>query len=364
MSLATNVKYVGESYFFHKDGGITMVSGTHLLAATDAIDRLCNIEMRLGGDHIHNVTTRIYDAARSKADEPFTLSAARRLVESVNQGDTIFILTGAGRAGGLWLPQGETDGPPGAAAIGRTLALGLEAKPIFIIEEAFVEPLEAALNALGIVVTDYDKVKSRTSAAAIEFLPLDDGKAKNKAEEMIARYNPSVLIAIEKSGPNEKGILHTSKGADTTAGKGKAHHFFDVAQREGILTIGVGDNGNEMGFGNILEDVKKIQPYGAKCQCPCGAGMATVVGADVFVPSAISNWGAYGIAAAIALLKENQSLLHSPQEEIRMIEECARAGGEDGILNRQIPWVDGTSDECQRAIITLLHMIVSNKLKG
>jgi len=341
-----------------------MISETHVLAATDAIDRLCNIEMRRGGNSIHNVTTRIYDAARSKVNEPFTLSAAKRLIESVKKGDTVFILTGAGRAGGLWLPKGETDGPPGAAAIGRTLALGLEAKPIYIIEEAFAEPLLAALGALGIVVAEYEKVKNRTSAAALEFLSLDEGEAKKKAEEMMSRYKPSALIAIEKSGPNEKGVLHTSKGLDTTAGKGKAHHFFDLAQKERILTIGVGDNGNEMGFGNILEDIKRIQPYGSKCQCPCGAGIAAVTSANVLVPSAISNWGAYGISAAIALLKQDPSLLHSPQEEIRMIEECAKAGGEDGILNRQIPWVDGTSDECQRAIITLLHMIVRNKLEG
>jgi hypothetical protein len=339
-----------------------MIGESHLLAATDAIDRLCNVEMRRGGNSLHNITTRIYDAARGKVDEPFTLSAAKRLLESVKKGDTVFILTGAGRAGGLWLPKGETDGPPGGAAIGRTLALGLEAKPIYVIEEAFAEPLVAALGALGIVVTEYEKVKDRTSAAAIEFLPLDDGEAKKKAEEMMSRYKPSALIAIEKSGPNEKGMMHTSKGVDTTPGKGKAHHFFEVAQKEGILTIGVGDNGNEMGFGNILEDIKRIQPYGAKCQCPCGAGMATVTGADVLVPSAISNWGAYGISAAIALLKEDPTLLHSPEEEIRMIEECAKAGAEDGILNRQIAWVDGTSDECQRAIITLLHMIVRNKL--
>ena len=45
--------------------------------------------------------------------------------------------------------------------------------------------------------------------------------------------------------------------------------------------------GNEIGFGLILDDVLKISPWGAKCQCPCGMGVATVTATDVLVVGAI-----------------------------------------------------------------------------
>ena len=69
----------------------------------------------------------------------------------------------------------------------------------------------------------------------------------------------------------------------------------------------------------ITDAVRAIQPYGARCQCDCGEGMATVTPADVLVVAAVSNWGAYGIEASLAILLERPELLHTTMEARRVI---------------------------------------------
>jgi hypothetical protein len=136
------------------------------------------------------------------------------------------------------------------------------------------------------------------------------------------------------------------------------------AMAAGVPTVGIGDGGNEIGFGLIHEDVKRIQKYGAKCQCPCGAGIATVTGADVLVAAAISNWGAYGISAMLAFMLENKRVLQDNETEYRMLDACVRAGAMDGLYTSQCMYVDGTSSATQLALITMLGEIVENGLSS
>jgi hypothetical protein len=77
-------------------------------------------------------------------------------------------------------------------------------------------------------------------------------------------------VFIEKTGPNAKGVHHsimgTAKNPDET---GHAFHLAEAAKARGIVTIGVGDGGNEIGNGLIYDAARQIQPYGLKCQCDC-----------------------------------------------------------------------------------------------
>lgn len=70
--------------------------------------------------------------------------------------------------------------------------------------------------------------------------------------------------------------------------------LFEAARQRGVLTIGVGDPGNEIGMGAIADTVKRLLPYGAECQCSCAGGVADATEVDVVVPGTCSNWGAYG----------------------------------------------------------------------
>ena len=325
------------------------------------IDRLVNIEMRVCGSLPRGVTHRLYEAARDKMGAPLTYLAADLLRKNLKPGDKVVIATGAGVP--PWLPKGETDGPLGAASLARALDLGLGAKPIIVGEERTMGPNIATLEAAGLMVSDEALFEQRGHLALAIPYPLGEKAGREKAEEILEKHNPKAIITVEKHGPSKSGQYHSIMGVgrspDTVA---NVCFLTDSAMSKKIPVIGVGDGGNEIGFGVIHEDVARIQPHGGKCQCPCGAGIATVSKADVLVAAAISNWGAYGIAAMLAFILKEENVLHDLDAEYRMLEACIRAGGMDGLYTNLSMFVDGTSWQAQQSMLTLLHEIVRNAL--
>jgi hypothetical protein len=179
--------------------------------------------------------------------------------------------------------------------------------------------------------------------------------------EIVDTYKPTAMVFIEKGGPNEKGIFHTILGtAKTDDVIAYGHYFVEEARARGIFTIGIGDGGNEIGFGRIHASVKDIQPAGHTCRCPCGSGIATVVGTDVLICAAVSNWGSYGLAAMLGLLTNRLDALQDEETQWRIIEANVRAGGMDGAYARQILGEDGVSVKTSQALITMLHQIIYN----
>ena len=112
-----------------------------------------------------------------------------------------------------------------------------------------------------------------------------------------------MVISIEKLGPNPQGIAHTSTGTPTASDRARAECLFDEAARRGIPSLGIGDNGNELGFGLIADAVAKYKPNGER--------LCTRVKTDVLVPANTSNWGAYAVEAALAALVGRPEIMHS-----------------------------------------------------
>jgi hypothetical protein len=216
----------------------------------------------------------------------------------------------------------------------------------------------ATNHAAGLMVTDYEAAQRQTQAVVVETVPSDRVEGETKAHVLLEKYRPQALVAIERLGPNAKGVCHSILGKATT--ESDLSSLFDGARERGIFTLGIGDGGNEIGFGRITERVQEIQEYGRRCQCPCGAGMATVVSTDVLVVAAVSNWGAYGVEAMLAFLLQKPELLHAPELERWMLEECIRAGGYDGAYGTPAHMVDGISGEAHQALVRLLDEIVAN----
>jgi len=77
----------------------------------------------------------------------------------------------------------------------------------------------------------------------------------------------------------------------------------------------------------------------------------------------VSNRGACGTAAALAGHLEDREILHDGPTEFRIVPASVDAEAMDGTYSRLIPYVDGTSDGMQAALITMLHQIVENGLK-
>ncbi len=324
------------------------------------VDRACTIEMRPQGmprGQIH----RLYAAAREKQGRPLTLLAAEKILKCVGKKDTVIVMTGAG--GPPWLPAGETDGAPGVAGLAWALSVGLGAIPVFLSEENNLKPIIAASQAVGLPVMNYEDATSRSGAAVAIDFPKDSAAAQKAAPEVLDRFKPKAIISLEKLGPNVKGEIHSVQGANFTQHHAKVQYLVEAAKEKGILTVGIGDGGNEVGFGLIVDDVRKISPFGSKCVCPCGAGMATVTATEVLVVGAVSNWAAYGIETCLGFLLKEENVLHDAAAEIRMLEACTREGAVDGMYLGPIPYVDGTRSEVQSSLITILHMILENGLK-
>ncbi len=327
----------------------------------DNIDRAVSVEMRFGGGLPRGVTTPLYDAARKAAGGSMTFRAAQAVISRVKKGDHVLVVTGAGTPPGL--PKGETDGPMGAAAIARAISLGLGAKPVMVGEERNLRSTIECTEAVGLMVVDEDLFAQRGGCAHAVSFPLGADAGKKAAAQLFARFSPTAIIFVEKGGPNEKGVFHSIMGTGRPDDQmANAHLLADLAAEKGVLTIGIGDGGNEIGCGNIIEDVQKVQPYGRKCQCPCGAGVATVARCDHLIFCAVSNWGGYALAAALGGLLDKPSLLHDVEMEHQLLYASLRGGALDGAYATLIPYVDGTNAAVQKSIVTLLHQIVENGL--
>jgi hypothetical protein len=83
--------------------------------------------------------------------------------------------------------------------------------------------------------------------------------------------------------------------------------------------------------------------------------VASVVPARHVVVAGVSNWGAYGIVAQLGRIS-GEPLLHTPAEELRMIDACMKAGAVDGITRRREPTVDTLSADTHAAYVALLGL--------
>ncbi|MCD6242137.1 DUF4392 domain-containing protein [Candidatus Bathyarchaeota archaeon] len=317
----------------------------------EGIDRLVTLDVRARG-----VIYNLYDAARKLVDSPLTLTAARRIVETVKNGNAVIITTGF-----RVLPQKvqETDGPLGAAALAKSLIKAFNANPIVVIEEPSREIMASTLRALGInpVINEADFKKGENSVLILDF-PFELENAIEAAKRIVEKYKPSLVFATEKAGRNVKGEYHTMRGVNISSFHAKIEPLIEEARSRGILTIGVGDGGNEVGMGNIREAIEKFVPYAKECQCPCKGGIAAESKVDLLVVASISNWGVYGIEACIAALTENMEALHTAEEEEEMLRNSIKAGAVDGVTSKPELSVDSAPLKVHTSIIRILEGLI------
>jgi len=313
------------------------------------IDRLVTVEARIS-DLSRGVIAKLYEAAcEAQGGGPLSLLAARQVLGALGLGKVVFLITGAGDP--QFLPAGETDGPPGMAALALAIHAGTGAIPILFTDEPYVVNVEATTLACGLGIRDPSLVTKTPYTTAV--LPIAPGDAAEaQARSYVERFSPAMMISIEKLGPNSAGVACSSTGTPTTPLRGRGECLFDEAKRLNIPTLGIGDNGNEMGFGLILDAVRKHKPNGDR--------VGTRVTADVLVAANTSNWGAYGVEAALAALLGRPELMHGPEIERRMLEACVSANGVDGSTGRHVMAVDGMPAEVQYAVVAMLGCIVRN----
>lgn len=326
------------------------------MAVGESADRLLSAQVfNAGGGAAltsRNITKELYEAARSIHKEPMTSLAAKMLLDLVKPGDTVIL------ASGFFDPPSmisEADGPIGAALLARALCVMLDATPVFLTEVANIGHMTALAQAAGMeVLTDLELARNTPFKAVIIPLPIDPARAQREAIAQLDRIKPAAFIAIEKPSPCPKGRYHTGRGLDVTDVVGKIDYIVNEARRRRIPTIGLGDGGNEVGMGSILETIQEV--------IPTGKIIGTPLQTDLLVVTAVANWGAYAIEACLAAALHAPDAIHSVADERRVTDAAAKSGLIDPSTGIANGWVDGTPPICSESILELLRQMVELRL--
>ncbi|MBW1999546.1 MAG: DUF4392 domain-containing protein [Deltaproteobacteria bacterium] len=326
---------------------------------SENIDRLITVDLPF-----RTVSSKLYADTRALYGDPITLLAAGGLRESIQEREVALIATGWPDRPHVSPDIAETDGPPGAALLGMALHRARKAVALFLTEEQLVAPMEKVCASAGFKVLPLDRLMDASEsraplhAASVLGFPAGVSEAADAAENLLDTYPVRAVISIEKGGMNEKGIIHTSRGDDTTGPMAKIDILIRKAGEREILTIGIGDGGNEIGMGVIADNLREWLPYGKKCKCPCGGGIVPVTKTDFLLPAAVSNWGAYGISAMLAILEERREVFHSADLEQRLLHSCADAGFIDGGSGYANGGVDSLPIHVHMSLVNLLGAFV------
>jgi hypothetical protein len=295
-----------------------------------------------------------------------TPGAAARAARALSGARRVLIVTGFT----VEPEMPETDGPPGAAVLGRALRrLGAR---VTYVTDAANEPLMDAV------------LKTLAEPSDVVLFP----RAADGARRVLAAERPTHLLAIERPGRNRVGDYLNMRGDSVAAWNAPIDELFvrsgdrmwpekgasrlrvrgralyrDARGRSSSrggrasrpVTIGIGDGGNEIGMGSVRAKLVKLDALRAR--------IATVVRVDHLVVAGVSNWGGYGVVAELGRLT-GLDLLHTPELERRLIETCVAAGACDGVTRRREPTVDGLASDTHAAIVDLLRLASRSGIMG
>jgi len=258
----------------------------------------------------------------------FVPNAAAEAARALRRAKRVLLTTGFSVGPGL----PETDGPPGTAALGRALRM-LGAEVTYITDAVALPPLQAALRTLN------------EPTRILTFHAGED--AAVTAQRLLAEHAPTHLVSVERPGRTRSGDYLSMRGESLREWNAPLDALFLEAPRR-VVTIGVGDGGNEIGMGALHARLRRASGRVART--------ASVVPARHVVVAGVSNWGAYGIVVELSRLAR-RPLLHTSDEERRMIEACVKAGAVDGVTRRHEPTVDALPLEAHAGMVELLRLL-------
>ena len=260
-------------------------------------------------------------------------------------------------------PPTETDGPPGTAALARA-ASQLGHAVTVLTEDCNERVFAAALEPL-LVPQQEGGDKTTAGTVELECFPSSlEAKHTERLQELADSC--SLIVACERAGPAKDGVCYTMRGIDMNQHGlvGPLHRVVEMAHDKPFLAIG--DGGNELGMGRVIDKVRKHIPRGDEIGC--------VVAANHLVAASVSNWGGYALAAGAALVRASMEssktnddnelrnaaqtwtnkCLPTEDEEVALLQRCVKEGCRDGVSGKVEATVDGmpleTSMECLRSI--------------
>ncbi|MDA1297327.1 MAG: DUF4392 domain-containing protein [Chloroflexi bacterium] len=274
-------------------------------------------------DIVLNHDTRGISALRGHLPANFVEEAAQQVLDRPGKA---LIATGFYI---VYADAPETDGPPGAVAIGEALKkLGYE---------------------VAYVTDKWSKLVVETVAGdteVIEFPVATHFESSQFANAITAAHSPSVLISIERAGLVGDGTFRNWKGEDISKFNAKIDHLFDQHPH----SVGIGDGGNEIGMGNL----RHVIPGTPKLpDNPC------VTTTTKLVIASTSNWGGYGLVAQLGLMT-GRDLLPSVEQGYEWVRQTVAAGAVEGLSGARKDWVDGRDPEADSVCLRDLHDFVKS----
>ncbi|MCC8427402.1 DUF4392 domain-containing protein [Reyranella aquatilis] len=255
-------------------------------------------------------------------------------------------LAAAGKVGlitGFFVPRGdvaapETDGPVGTALLAAALAAcGVPAR--IAVDTPNVEAVQAAVRATGENVT-------------VDEVALGDDDAIEETARRWRQDKLSHVVAIERCGPSADGRPRNMRGVDVSPWTARLDALFEGGD---WTKLAVGDGGNEIGMGKL--------PAGLIARhVPNGAEIACVTSCDHLVVAGVSNWGAYGLMAALAVLRPDwQAMIAkflTAERDLAVTRATVdEAGAVDGVTALREATVDGFGPEIHGPLVDKLGRI-------
>jgi hypothetical protein len=335
-----------------------------LIESGNRIDRLMTLEIRpLTGGLPPGIVVPMYEVCRAHHGGPLSMAAAVALKSNVKPGSTVFIATGAGVAPKL--PLGETDGPTGAAALAIALVKGLDAKVVLVTEDAHLPPVEATVQLINAKLRTWSEATGiAREQVRVESFPIGMNPGQARARELMEQYHPDALVFVERDGPNVEGQFHGVRGdCRDPSTVGYVYLLAYHAAERGVLTIGIGDGGNEVGFGAVRQSIRNVLPQQGRSLAGHASGVVTVVETDITVSASVSNWGACAVVAALGVVLADADVLHDPDTEQELVAAALSAGARDGATSKQSMAVDGIDIEGHRAFVALLKTVAEVSIR-
>ena len=222
----------------------------------------------------------------------------------------------------------ETDGPAGAIAIGKALqSLG---RKVTYITDSYTAPVLEGMLEDGTEVVDF---------------PIADIETSRKVStEILERLDLSLIISIERCSRTNDDSYLNMRYVDITPHTARLDYLFEA----GIPSVGIGDGGNEIGMGNLVEFIPLVETL------PNDPAVTKV---DRLIISSVSNWGGYGLVAALSGLA-GRNLLPTVESETVLIKRSVDMGAVDGTTGDHKYYVDGFTTEENGELLARLHAVV------
>jgi D-glutamate cyclase len=236
------------------------------------------------------------------------------------------------------VPPTETDGPAGSIALARA-SVRLGHCVTLCTDECNRQVLEAAIP----------RMESWVSSSALTLESFSSSVEKEDTRLRALAKSCDLILACERAGPAADGICYTMRGISM-------NDYNLIAPLHLLISysncpfLAIGDGGNELGMGKVLDKIQSHIPLGSKIGC--------VVSATYLVAASVSNWGAYAMAAGAAVLMaasisatEDELrtkvqewvdiCLPTEADEILLMERCMSQGCRDGVTGKIEATVDG-----------------------